>query len=340
MAPKELTRCNETWTESKFSSFVKSQLRGATWKWPPVSEVYKEARTKRGYYLCNSCKQEVTTTITLNGKKHKNAVVDHITPVVDPSDGFTNWGDFVERLYCEKTNLQVLCRECHTKKGEEERTLRAEQTKLRKDHPKEYSSWHNMNSRCDNPNSVGYQYYGGKGIKVCDAWARSDTNPLGFKNFLTDMQERPDGATLDRVDYNGNYTSENCRWASWKEQARNTSSNNWIDYQGEFLILEDWGIKLGIKPNSILTRLRRGWTVGQSLGLEERPKNLYNGRLNQTDLTTLFELLNEGATQTQAGEALDIDASQVSRICAKFGYKIKSKEERATATARNKKKED
>lgn len=86
-----------------------------------------------------------------------------------------------------------------------------------------YSSWQHMKDRCNNPNNTHYNYYGGRGIKVCKRWLDSEK---GFINFLEDMGERPQGLTLDRIDVNGNYDPSNCKWATRKKQRINQRKKN------------------------------------------------------------------------------------------------------------------
>lgn len=117
----ERTRSGGAWTEARFKSFIRGALRSASRRWGPINEVRKSARVERGKYKCNGCKKAVPFSNKVNGKRQPNTFVDHINPVIDPKVGFTTWDDFIERLFCEAENLQLLCKTCHDKKSKEER---------------------------------------------------------------------------------------------------------------------------------------------------------------------------------------------------------------------------
>ena len=85
----------------------------------------------------------------------------------------------------------------------------------RRDHPREYTIWRSMKSRCLTPSSSNYRFYGGRGVTVCDRW-RDD-----FMAFMADMGPCPGGLTLDRINPHGNYEPGNCRWVTHAENVRN-----------------------------------------------------------------------------------------------------------------------
>ncbi len=117
------TRNGNQWTEARFRSFIRSQLRAATMRWGPIADSLRASRIGRGAYLCAGCKQEVPASIKVNGRRVKNVHVDHIEPIVDPSVGFVSYDVLIERMFCEAPNLQVLCSDCHTIKTDNEKAL-------------------------------------------------------------------------------------------------------------------------------------------------------------------------------------------------------------------------
>jgi hypothetical protein len=123
------------WSKAKFVAFVKSQLRNGSQKWPPKHKVLGAARRERGVYECAGCKQNVPVTIKShkNSGRERNIFVDHLLPIVPPETGFTTWDDFINNLYCDSSNLQVLCSECHSKKSAEERRISNARAKKEKE---------------------------------------------------------------------------------------------------------------------------------------------------------------------------------------------------------------
>lgn len=115
-----------------------------------------------------------------------------------------------------------------------------------------YRSWYAMKARCINPNNSRYASYGGRGITVCDTW-------MSFTNFLSDMGERPEGHTLDRLDNSLGYSPSNCRWASSKQQAQNKRNNTIISANGKSQCLQAWANELNVPPSTLGYRLKQGW---------------------------------------------------------------------------------
>jgi hypothetical protein len=111
-----------------------------------------------------------------------------------------------------------------------------------------------MVMRCHNPNSSSYARYGAKGIMVCDRWRV-------YENRLADMGEPPDGMTLDRIDNSQGYSPDNCRWATAKQQAANSSKPRWLTLNGETKNLSEWARHLGIHNVTLWERIQRGWPL-------------------------------------------------------------------------------
>lgn len=124
----------------------------------------------------------------------------------------------------------------------------------------EYHAWNGMRQRCYNKNSPKYKNYGARGIKVCDRWLHS------FENFYADMGKCPDGFSLDRIDVNGDYTPENCRWADDVTQCNNRQFNFKVTFNGITETLRYWSEKTGINKSALYLRIhRRGWDVEKAL---------------------------------------------------------------------------
>lgn len=118
----ELVKNDGTWTQAKFNSFIKNNLRSATRKWGPIHKCTRDARVARGLYECAACKEHVPATIVDAEKRTrvKNIFVDHIVPIVDPAKGFESWDVVIENMFCDSDNLQILCLKCHKAKSQEE----------------------------------------------------------------------------------------------------------------------------------------------------------------------------------------------------------------------------
>lgn len=122
-----------------------------------------------------------------------------------------------------------------------------------------YRSWRAMLGRCRNQNDKMYHRYGGRGISVCDRW-------LEFENFLADMPTKPTGATIERIDNDGDYCPDNCRWATRKEQNRNSTNNRVLEIYGQKKCVAEWCEISGVSQSVANARLNRlGWTEKESI---------------------------------------------------------------------------
>lgn len=143
------------------------------------------------------------------------------------------------------------------KRGENLKKGKTAQTTHGMTHTPTWRSWMGMKARCDNPNAEGYHNWGGRGITYCERWEE-------FENFFDDMGEKPDGKSIDRIDNDGNYYKENCKWATRKEQQNNMRSNVIVEFDGLSMTIAQWAEHIGISRSRLQDRLKK-WTVKEAL---------------------------------------------------------------------------
>lgn len=132
-----------------------------------------------------------------------------------------------------------------------------------------YQIWQGIKRRVNNSNDDHYHRYGGRGITMCDSWLES------FECFLNDMGEPPEGMSIDRIDNDGNYEPDNCRWATPSEQSRNNSRNVLLTANGTTKCLVDWANDLGCSSYAIQKRIKRGWSVEDAVTIPPHSGNRY-----------------------------------------------------------------
>lgn len=122
------------------------------------------------------------------------------------------------------------------------------------------TAWLQMIARCYDPKHHKYERYGGRGIRVCDRW-------ICFRLFCEDMGQRPTGKTLNRVDNDGDYSPDNCEWATYTEQNQNRSDNSNITYNGETACITEWARRKGMRRETLRKRIDSGWPIEDAINL-------------------------------------------------------------------------
>jgi hypothetical protein len=127
-------------------------------------------------------------------------------------------------------------------------------------HKRLYHIWFDMRRRCHQPQNKRYSRYGGRGIRVCEEWDK-DFQP--FYDWAM-ANGYSDALTIDRIDRDGDYCPENCRWADIITQANNRSNNHYIEYQGQTKTLMEWSKILNMSYTTLRKRLRDGWSIAEA----------------------------------------------------------------------------
>lgn len=125
-----------------------------------------------------------------------------------------------------------------------------------------YQIWKTMQNRCYNEKDSHYKRYGARGITVCEEW-KNDVSK--FVEWAERTCPKEGKYSVDRIDNNGQYSPENCRWATDKQQCRNTRRNRNLEYNGETKCIQEWSEIVGISAGTIRVRLDLGWPIERAL---------------------------------------------------------------------------
>ena len=124
----------------------------------------------------------------------------------------------------------------------------------------EYNSWQSMKKRCYDPTNENFKHYGGRGIIVCDRWIDS------FENFFKDMGIKPSlKHTIDRIDTNGNYSLENCKWSTPIEQGNNKRNCIILTMDSKQMTLKQACVMKNIPSGLVYNRVQHGWSIEEAL---------------------------------------------------------------------------
>ena len=135
-------------------------------------------------------------------------------------------------------------------------------TKHGLEHTRLYGIWSDMRLRCYDEKNIAYHRYGGRGITICDEW-KNDVK--AFYGWAT-ANGYKDSLTIDRIDNDGNYCPENCRWATVKEQASNRRSNIFVTHNGKTQTMKEWANEVGIPYKVVWARMQKlGWSAERAL---------------------------------------------------------------------------
>lgn len=185
-----------------------------------------------------------------------------------------------------------------------------------------YACYYRMRHRCENPADKSYERYGGRGIKVCDEWKNDITAFINW-GLANGYKE---GLSIDRIDNDGDYSPENCRWANPTQQSNNRSTNAYVTYNGETHTYAEWSRITGIKQLTIRHRIEDlHWSVEDALTVPttERRYGILQNANKKTIVYKDGKAVGVFNSQREAAKFARISFSSVSR-CVK-GLQDKSK---------------
>lgn len=207
--------------------------------------------------------------IDLTGQKFGRLVV--VGRAEDSSYGGTRWKCLCD---CGKTKIvaasnlrsgkQVSCG-CWRDEKSLERIIGYNLNHPSKRDKRLYKIWQGMRNRCYRENNASYPSYGGRGIKLCEEWQRYEN----FEHWALSAGYEPT-LTVDRIDVNGDYAPDNCRWITMKLQAYNRRDNHRLAFHGENLTITEWAERLGCTPTCLYYRLDAGWPIEEVLTIAPR----------------------------------------------------------------------
>lgn len=190
--------------------------------------------------------------------------------------------------------------------------------------------WKTMKQRCLTPTNKDYYLYGGRGITVCNEWK----NDFFAFNSWAESNGYAKGLMLDRIDNNGNYCPENCRWATPIEQANNKRTNKWITLDNQTKTLKTWCNELNLPYSRTDSRLQKGWSVEEAFDIvpHTRKKVIIKSRRKPViQFTINGDYVREWESMYDAAEELKCNPKYIKKTCrgeqkSYFGFVWKYKQ--------------
>ena len=231
-------------------------------KCPVCGKEFKKSDKPKNIYCSRECSNKAKE-IDITGQKF-----NRLTPIkqVGKGKGGIKWlckcdcgNETILSQYLIKSGMVKSCG-CLLYENDHTKTHQLSKTKL-------YRVWQAIKRRCFNKNCKDYKDYGGRGVTICQEWLNDFMN---FYNWAMISGYKED-LSIDRIDVNGNYCPENCRWVSMIVQQNNKRNSKFVTYNNQTHTISDWGRILGIKASILYQRLKKGWSIERAFTTP--PKN-------------------------------------------------------------------